>query len=80
MQFSALLPARTEAEVAILKLDLRPYRHSATAACFGEQCKALRDLVLETEGDNVYMLPRSRELNVDKMLFRSFSIADKYCG
>lgn len=80
VSFGAPLPVRTDAEQAISQLDLKSYTHTAAAPCTNDQWLAFRQLVAHSDGDNAVLLPRSRELNLDKVSFRSFSIAAKYVG
>ena len=76
----APLPARSENEKAVRRLDIRQYRHTATAACHESAWISLCAIVADTEKENAFVSPRSSELNLDKVFFRSFRSAAIYCG
>lgn len=80
VNFRAPLPARTEEKKAIIRCDVRLFRHMATEDCSEGAWLSLREIVGDTEKDSAFVCPRITELNLDKIFFRSYLGAAKYCG
>ena len=62
------------------RLGICQYRHTTTAASHKSAWISLSAIVADTEKEKAFASPRSSELNLDNLFFRSFRPAAKYCS
>ena len=56
------------------------HHHTATADCTAQKRLAIRSLVENNEGQSAWFKPRSREMNVEYIVFVTYHSTSKYCG
>ncbi len=79
VELSTPVPANFDCELAISRADLRVHHYDATADFNADEWLELRFLVESTEGENLWLMSRTREVNVGKIVFSAYESATKYC-
>ena len=74
---STPLPARSDAEKAVHRLDIRLIKHNATAVCNESAWLSLGDMVFASKKESAFVYCRSSELNCDKIFFPSYHAVAK---
>ncbi len=79
VDFNTPVSVKTIFEKDIPARTLRLCRHADTETCNEDEWVAvLRSLVGDTEGENARIMPRGRELNMDKIFYKFYESAAKY--